>query len=270
MATPTVADSTRVCYLYGIVRADRRPLLTGVVGVGGGPVSLVESGSLVAVVADIASEDLSFSKGEHEDTSWLEAAVRAHEDVLERCLEPGPVLPMRFATTLREDDDVTNLLRDREAELSASLERLLGRREWGVKAFLRRPEILAQHVRAGRPDLASAEAALEDRSAGAAYLARKRLDQEFARAGDDVVAEFISAAHRRLAEDAVEVRLMAGSQLRTEKVLLNAAYLVAEDGEQEFRQSLAELRRDHAGVGLEYELTGPWPAYNFTTDEVEQ
>jgi len=175
---------------------------------------------------------------------------------------------MRFATTLREDDDVTTLLRERETEFTTSLERLLGRREWGVKAFLGAPQVLAQYVRTARPDLASAEGGLESRSAGAAYLARKRLDQELAVAGDDVIAEFVNTAHLRLSAAAVAARLMA-SQHRTRPVFLNAAYLVAEADEQAFGQSLAELGRDHAGVGLEYELTGPWPPYNFATHEVE-
>jgi hypothetical protein len=121
-----------------------------------------------------------------------------------------------------------------------------------------------------RTDLASAEAELENRSEGTAYLARKRLNQELALAGDDLVAEFVNGAHRRLAATAVDARLMAPSQHRTERVYLNAAYLVVEADEQAFRQNLTELRDEHAVVGLDYELTGPWPAYNFATAEAEQ
>jgi gas vesicle protein GvpL/GvpF len=270
MATPTVADGTRVCYLYGIVAAGRSPSLEGIAGVGGAPISIVESGSLAAVVSEIAREDLAPAAGEQEDARWLERAVLAHEHVLEQCLVPGPVLPMRFATTLREDSDVRALLRERAPELSASLERLVGRREWGVKARLGSPEALVQHVRTTRSDLAAAEAELQSRSAGAAYLARKRLDQELTRAGDELIAELVDAAHSRLAAAADDSRLIAGSHARKERIFLNAAYLLAEDAEQNFRQALAELGDEHAEVGLDYELTGPWPAYNFATDEAQQ
>lgn len=269
MATPTVADGTRVCYLYGIVRADRQPLLEGIVGVGGAPLSLVQSGSLAAVIGDVAREDLAPPTAEPEDATWLECAVLAHEHVLEQCLEPGPVLPMRFATTLRENGHVLALLRERETEFSASLERLLGRREWGVKARLRSSEALLRHVRMTRSDLAAAEANLENRSAGAAYLARKRLDQEFERAGDDLIAGLVNAAHERLTAAADDSRLMTSAQPRKERTFLNAAYLVAEAGEQDFRRALTELGAEHAEVGLDYELTGPWPAYNFVADEAQ-
>jgi Gas vesicle synthesis protein GvpL/GvpF len=272
MATPTAGELTRARYLYGIVRVDRRPTLEGAVGVGGAPPFFVEEGSLAAVVGDVAKEDLAppEAEAEHEDTAWLESAVLAHEHVLERCLEPGPVLPMRFATTLREEGDVRTLLREREAEFASVLERLLGRCEWGVKALLRDPDGLVRHVRANRGDLAAGEAELDDRSPGAAYLARKRLDREFALAGDDLIAELVSAAHQRLAAAAVEARVTPRSQPRSERVYLNAAYLVPKLDEQAFRDTVAELGREHAQAGLEYELTGPWPPYNFVDGELQQ
>jgi Gas vesicle synthesis protein GvpL/GvpF len=270
MATPTVGEATRARYVYGIVWADRRPGLEGVVGVGGAPLSFIEEGGLAAVVGDVARKDLAPPEAEAEGAAWLERAVLAHEHVLEHCLEPGPVLPMRFATTLREDGDLRTLLREREAEFTAVLERLLGRREWGVKALLRDPDSLVRHVRAERGDLAARAAELDDRSPGAAYLARKQLDRELALASDDLIAELVHAAHQRLAAAAVEASIMPTSQPRPDRVCLNAAYLVAESDEQAFQETVTELGDEHADLGLEYELTGPWPAYNFIDEERQQ
>jgi Gas vesicle synthesis protein GvpL/GvpF len=270
MATPAVAEGTRVCYVYGVVPADRPPMLDGVAGVGEAPLSLVDSDRLVAVVADVARRDFIPPDAEREDTAWLERAVRAHEAVLERCLEPGPVLPMRFATTVRDDADVRALLREHQAEFTASLERLLGHREWGVKALLSDPGALAQHVLEVRGDLAARERELADRSPGAAYLARKRLDREIALAGDDLTAELVHGAHQRLAAAAAAACLPSGSQPRAERVQLNAAYLVAETDEAAFRAAVAELDREHSELGLRYELTGPWPAYNFVDQPERQ
>lgn len=265
--TPAVAEGARVCYLYGVVRSDRRPDLQAVVGVGGAPLSFVDDGSLAAVVGSVAAEDLAPPEDEQLEAAWLEAAVRAHERVLEHCLDPGPVVPMRFATTLREDGDVRALLRERGTELEASLERLLGRREWGVKASLRDPSALARHARAANGDLATREQELEGRSPGASYFARKQLDQEIARAGNDLISELVNLAHEQLSEAAVDARLTPGRQPREARIWLNGAYLVAEADEAAFRDRVVELDRAQAEVGLHYELTGPWPAYNFVGDE---
>jgi Gas vesicle synthesis protein GvpL/GvpF len=270
MATPAAAEATRVRYLYGVVRADLLPMLDGVAGVGDAPVSFVEYDRLVAVVANVAREDFIPPGAEREDTAWLEHAVRAHESVLERCLESGPVLPMRFATTVRDDADVRALLQERQAEFTAALERLLGHREWGVKGLLTDPEALAQHVLEVRSDLAARQRELADRSPGAAYFARKQLDREIALAGDDLSAELMHGTHRRLADAAVDACLLTGSQPRVERVHLYAAYLVAERAEAAFEAAVAEFDREHAEFGLRYELTGPWPAYNFVDQPERQ
>lgn len=263
MATPAIAEATRVCYLYGVVLADRLPLLEGVAGVGDAPLSFVDADRLVAVVADVARRDFVPPDAERADTAWLEKAVRAHESVLERCLDPGPVLPMRFATTVRDDADVRALLREHQIEFTASLERLLGHREWGVKALLADPAALAQHVLRIRDDLSARDRELVGRSPGTAYLARKRLDREIALAGDDVAADAVVAAYQRLAAASVDALLLTDSQPRAERVHLNAAYLVVEADEAAFEAVVAELDLEHAELGLRYELTGPWPAYNF-------
>ena len=269
MSTPAVAEGTRVCYLYGVVRSDRRPDLKGVVGVGGAPLSFVDVGSLTAVVGAVAAELLAPPGDEQQEAAWLEATVRAHEHVLERCLEPGPVVPMRLATTLREDADVRTLLRERQMELTTSLERLLGRREWGVKAFLHDPGSLVRHVRGARGDFATRERELEGRSPGASYFARKRLDQALTLAGDELISERVHLAHERLTAIAVDARLITGRQQRADRVCLNSAYLVAEADEEAFRTHVAELGSADAEVGLHYELTGPWPAFNFVDGEAE-
>lgn len=270
MPTPAVAEGTRVSYLYGVVSTYQRPKLEGVVGVGGGRISFVEEGMLTAIVGAAAAADLSPPEEAEQEAAWLESAVRAHEYVLERCLEPGPVVPMRFATTLREEKDVRALLRERKTEFVNSLDRLAGTREWGVKGSLRNPTALARHIREARGDLAAKERELDGRSSGASYFGRKRLEQELTLAGDELVAESVRVAHEILAAVAVGACLTATRQPRSERIWLNGAYLVSETEEEAFRTQVAELDRAHAEVGVRYELTGPWPAYNFVGDEAER
>ena len=137
-----------------------------------------------------------------------------------------------------------------------------------MKGSLRDPGALARHVRETRDDLVAVERELDGRSSGASYFARKRLDQEVTLAADDLAAELVHLAHERLATAAVDARLTATRQPRSERIRLNGAYLVAEADEEAFRVHVAELGHEQAEVGMHYELTGPWPAYNFVGDEV--
>ena len=47
------------------------------------------------------------------------------------------------------------------------------------------------------------------------------------------------------------------------EMILNGVYLVEADALEAFRTEVAELSEAFAPSGIELEMTGPWPAYNF-------
>ena len=51
------------------------------------------------------------------------------------------------------------------------------------------------------------------------------------------------------------------------EMILNGAYLVAAGRDDELRRAAEELRAHYGPDGVTYELTGPWPPYNFAGDE---
>lgn len=48
-------------------------------------------------------------------------------------------------------------------------------------------------------------------------------------------------------------------------MILNGAYLVSEGQMTVFRAELESLEKDYGDLGFSYELSGPWPPYNFVT-----
>ncbi len=46
-------------------------------------------------------------------------------------------------------------------------------------------------------------------------------------------------------------------------MILNAAYLLDDHRNESFYEELENLSGRFAPLGIELELTGPWPAYNF-------
>ena len=50
---------------------------------------------------------------------------------------------------------------------------------------------------------------------------------------------------------------------RLGELLLNGVYLVPDDASEDFRTQGQALAQAFARLGIEIELTGPWPAYNF-------
>ena len=53
---------------------------------------------------------------------------------------------------------------------------------------------------------------------------------------------------------------------RREQMLLNGAYLVSRADQARFLELAGEIADDSSTRGLSVEVSGPWPAYNFTGD----
>jgi len=233
-------------YVFGVVPSDASP-----------PVGtyLVERGPLAAVAAEVPLAEFG-EDALHDhlnDRAWLEDKVRVHDAVLQSLVGVTTVVPLRFGTIYRDLDDVRRLLAERSEVFEHVIERVRGRVELGVKAWF-------DPSRVERAPAASS---------GREYLQRRRDELGSAREAAAIAA----AAHQSLAavaDDAVVNRPQARELTgRDEQMLLNGAYLVA-DGDSRLADEVERLAAEHATAGREFELTGPWPPYNFARIDEEE
>ena len=84
-----------------------------------------------------------------------------------------------------------------------------------------------------------------------------------------VSEEYAQCSHDRLANHAEEAVIspLQSKELtgRKETMVLNGAYLVAEGQLAAFQAELESLEEEYDGLGFSYEMTGPWPPYNFVS-----
>jgi gas vesicle protein GvpL/GvpF len=242
-----VSDS--VLWVYGVVA---QGLEAPPAGVDGHPVRIHPHAEVSALVSDVPADRFSVEalKTRLEDLDSLEALARSHEAVLDAALTRGAVVPFRLCTIYSSPALLDETLDREQAALAATLERLAGAQEWGVKAFRR-----------ARAAVAAGDAP----ASGAEYLARKRADRDAAESGRDAADEVVAAIHARLGERAADAALGRPQDRRLSgrdaEMVLNAAYLVRSGEVSAFRELVERLDRDHEDVELE--LTGPWPPYHF-------
>lgn len=126
-------------WLYAVMAApeDGAPP-QGLTGVADEPVRLVEKAGLAAVVGSVPLEEFDEEalRGHLEDLEWLERTARAHHRVINGAARQGQVIPLRFATLYHDDDRVRAMLQERREDFTATLRRVAGRTEWGVKAYV--------------------------------------------------------------------------------------------------------------------------------------
>ena len=256
---------TRGHYLYGIIEASGGSLPTGAPGVdGASPVTLLEHRDIAAVVSEVPLAEFGARALEHnvKDLQWLEDRTRAHEAVLERFLLAGPVLPARFCMIYRSSRHLLEVMAENYPSLRASLERVRGAREWGVKVLFDRDAAVKLEKTGHEAVNRSSGAAVGE---GRAYFEARKLDQLVTTEVERTAATCADEAHARLHAYARDAKVLASPPAARLRVVMNAAYLVDTEREAAFEEALRRLAADYADRGLRFELTGPWPAYNFAS-----
>jgi hypothetical protein len=220
-----------VIYAYAIVERAVAQAPVGTRGLGGTALRVTLAEGLAAV----------FSRHRTLRARPSPEAMWTHERVVETLMERGAVLPMRFGTTLADEDALAAALADRRDELLASLERVRGRVELGVRA--------AQPAR--EPAVSDAARAHPASITGREYVLGKL--RELRR------AEHAAAAlHEPLAGLAAEARQQ---RVRAPDEVLRAAYLVDRAAVGSFRAAVERLQAAHPDTAIL--CTGPWPPYSF-------
>jgi hypothetical protein len=256
--------ATDALYVYGIVPGGTPPgLFAAVEGIDeGGPVQLVLGDDVAAIASTVRLADFEEDALEQNlrDPAWLEQKARAHDSVLAAAVGRVAVLPLRFGAIYRGEDHVRTMLSDR-SELAAELARLEGLQELGVKAFID-TAVLRKRLRAAR-EVDGAQ------DSGRAYLQRKLLEREFEDELLSFAATCADRSHETLAAAAADARVSPtqAPEIAGGDMILNGAYLVPFGGEEKLRDAVAALEARYGADGVSYELTGPWPPYNFVDEE---
>jgi hypothetical protein len=203
-------------------------------------------------------------------SEWPEASVRRgtdsvdpdlvwqHEHVIERIMAQRPVLPVRFGTVLAGDERVREVLAKRAPAMRADLDHVSGCVELGVRVLWDPPAMPSVSETA---DAAVQESgAVESKALGTRYLLRRAAAEQARRGVQQSAQELAGELSRALCARAVDTRQTV---LQTERMLLNAAFLVREAETSEFFAAVETLRASHRE--LAFLCTGPWPPYHFVS-----
>lgn len=268
---PNAADNHLGQYAYGIVLADHPSLPSDLAGVDSGfAVQMLGHEGLQVITSCVSLRDFS-SEGWTErvsDLEWVEARLRVHDQVLKTALAQGPLIPLRFGTVFRCEEDLVRLLSADHDRLAKTLHRLSGKAEWGVK--IRGCENRGDRA-APRGHRTGVAASADGH--GRAYLQQKQRERQQQRASREQRAAVARRCHGALADAACEAIALpaapaAAPRSRDEALVLNGSYLLDRSQVESFCELVMRLARQHSPSGLKFETTGPWPPYHFVDLEV--
>ena len=202
------------------------------------------------------------------DATWTAVRAMRHETVVEYVAKRASVVPLRFGTIYLERSSIERMLNEKGRELTQIIERLRGREEWGVNVYWDRATLLASITEVS-PRLRELARQAEAASPGQAYLMQKKIEALRADEARTALNEIIDRVEQTLTDHADE-----GRRLRILKVEATEhgelkgkfAFLVKRSQFEEFRAAAERLAEENAAAGVRLELTGPWPAYNFSAE----
>jgi hypothetical protein len=179
--------------------------------------------------------------------------------VLEEVMRDFTLLPVRFGTVAPNAEAVQEqVLQRRYDELNQSLGEIEGRVELGLKAFWYEGAIYEEIVAENSP-LRRLRDSLRDRTPEESYYDRIRLGE---------MVEAAMERKRNVDSEKVLDRLRPlvyksrTNQLITDRMVLNAAFLVNQDREAAFDQAVQALDAD-MGKRMMFKYVGPVAPYNF-------
>ncbi len=185
----------------------------------------------------------------------------AHEHVNEVLIEAGftPV-PMSFGTIFKTESDALEFLKDTYDALRDVLERMKDKLEYGLKVNWDRDAVLRE-IEGENEEIGRLKAEITSDQQRSTYFARMQLGRLVEQALSERSDRFVRDIYDELRDAAIASR---SNKVIGDKMIMNAAFLVARDQAKDFDHKVQQIAKRHEGK-LTFRYTGPWPPYNFVT-----
>jgi hypothetical protein len=237
-------------YIYCIIRCpEPHEFNTRGIGEQGALVHTINYKDLAAVVSDSPMVEYDNSRRN----------MMAHSAVLDEVMLDHTILPVRFGVVSPNVKSIREqLLQRRYAEFDRLLRKMEGKVELGLKAFWYE-DVVYREIVDTNPAISQLRNALVGRTPEETYYERIKL------------GELVEKAMNKLRESDVErilgaLRPLAGetrvNPVITERMVLNAAFLVERAGEPMFDQAVQQLDAE-LGKRMIFKYVGSAPPYNF-------
>jgi hypothetical protein len=184
--------------------------------------------------------------------------VLAHELVNETVMREFTVIPMSFGTIFRTKDDIVELLKSTYRAFDDVLDKMKDKIEFGLKVLWDRDRAVGR-LEEEDEEIRRLKQEIMRNEQSSTYFARMQLGRLVESGLEEAANNYVLDIHQSLKPYAIASR---SNKPIGDRMILNGAYLVERQREQEFDEAVKDLSRKYEDV-LSFKYTGPWPPYNF-------
>jgi len=229
----------------------------------------VNHDGLYAVVSKVKESEFNEENLERNmaNLEWIENNVTTHEKVVEGVMQGTCVIPFKFGTMFRTEDNLKTMLAEHADDLRQTLEKLKGAEEWGVKVFYDKEKVKKSLHQEEVAELQQMDEQINSSTPGRVFFLRKKRDELLNAAVNDAIAKYGQDSFEMLSRKSIATRrnelLPKEATERKDDMFLNVAFLIEKSRLTQFLLVLDDLKVKYGDMGLSFDCTGPWPPYNF-------
>lgn len=232
----------------------------GSIGLSGRQISAIHHRDIAAIVSPAPMRAYRAMKRED-----VVPYLFAHQAVIEKILMEHTVVPVKFGTTARDEEDVRTILEKGYPQLRAALEAMEGKIELDVVAMWRDLDSVLREI-GQEEEIQRAKAAIATRSPEESREERVRIGEmvkaRLDRQREELAVQIVEALED-LAQD-----LCPHAPL-DDGMILNTAVLVERSREGEVGRALERLN-GRCAERVDFRCVGPLPPYSFSTVEIRR
>jgi len=245
-------------YLYGFVNVTEA-LRIGPIGLDSREVYLKSGGSFSVAVSDVDGIDFSQLPKE-----TLLKYVAEHQRTLERLMERGRVIPLKFGSLVQDSQEVDTILAKGQDRILETFEKVRGRTEMDLVAGFSDFEGVLKEISMSESILTFQRKARPE-SKAALHQARVTLGKMVKSALEEKRKGYVDAIMKSLSRVSVASRVL---DIRDDATIANLACLLEEKDLARFETEIEVLDREFEDR-VNFKLIGPLPCNSFHTLMIE-
>ncbi|WP_026691526.1 GvpL/GvpF family gas vesicle protein [Alteribacter aurantiacus] len=271
METHVAAD--QLLYLYAFIPTNEQtdtPDMTGIDP--DSPIEYISHGDITSIICRVKKDEFDETqlKKNVENMSWLQEKAFHHHEMMNHFHQSYTMIPLKFGTIYETKESLESIVHTHNERITELFQTLKQKNEWNVKIYADKQKF-TQSVLEHSPEIEKKKQEIEQLSKGKQFFERRKLDQFVEKQADKEIAEQCENLHEKLLQfsDQSEVKKNWNQKVtgRPEEMCWNSAYLINESDTDRFVQVIQDEKKEAVDKesGLDYAVTGPWPAYHFSS-----
>jgi len=200
------------------------------------------------------------------DLAWIDIHAREHIRIIGEMMNNSTVIPFKFGTIFNSEESLGRFIQDYSESLAENLLNITGKEEWSVKIYCDKKVLNAQ-IGAISEDVRNLDIEIQNCMPGKAFLLKRKKVELVEKEVEKIIRTCGQSCYNKLSEisEATRINNILPRELteRTDDMILNSSCLINKTRIDDFLNAIGESQEKYKNVGLELDVSGPWPTFSF-------